>query len=292
LFVGVTTFNDEQWIGICLSALRRTLQGVSYQLVVLDNCSADKTLEIARQSGAETLSYSCEQGEALNILLHHSRAKYTLLLHSDVVMLHPGWFALVKQQISKRVILVSPNDNGLGNYLRTYGAGKPESSFMFFATRPAQALAGWDKSLLKYRLKKFRRKPFLYPLRHFDFYGPHVTHRIPQLLEGRGRGWFTMDVFPSRKLSEPWFTYNQPGANWYPEWGAYDYGFGNFYGIGGVITHYHNWYSRQMQSTLTGLNRNGVPYTYIHGYSRRFLDDYQYDRVNLPDVSTSAVHAG
>ena len=280
LFIAITSFNDEQWIGVCISALRRTLQGESYKIIVLDNRSSDTTPILAQQHGAEVISHACEQGEALNILLHQSRAEHTLLIHSDVILLHHGWYDLLKQKLKESIVLVSPNDIGLGNYLRTYGDGKPESSFMFFATRPIKALGKMKRAYLK----KFLKNPGLYPFRHFDFYGPHVTHRIPEVLQNKSKGWHAMNVLPSRRLPEAWFQYENPKANWDAEWGYYNYGFGNFYSLNGVITHYHNWYSRQLKNGATELNPNGVPLAYIRGYSQRFLNDYQNDRVNLPDV--------
>jgi glycosyltransferase involved in cell wall biosynthesis len=280
LLIGITASNDEQWIVPCISSLRRTLQGVLYKIVVLDNCSSDKTPIFAQQHGAEVISHACEQGEALNILLNQSHAEHTLLIHSDIIMLHQGWYDLLKQKLDKRIVLVSPNDIGLGNYLRSYGKGKPESSFMFFATRPVKAMGIIHRS----HVKKFLKHPGVYPLRHFDFYGPHVTHRIPEMLQNKSKSWHALNVLPSRRLPQAWFQYENSKANWDAEWGYYDYGFGNFYSLDGFITHYHNWYSRQLKNDATELNPNGVPLAYIRGYSQRFLNDYQNDRVNLPDA--------
>jgi glycosyltransferase involved in cell wall biosynthesis len=260
------------------------LKGVSYKVCVLDNSSSDETVSIARRLGAKVIIYKCPQDEALNILLHQSKARYTLFLHSDVILLNTDWYNLLSKKIINNVVLVSPEDIGLGNYLRTYGKGMPESSFMFFETKSLKALCNFSKDYLK----KYLKQPAYYPIKHFNFYVAHITHKIPEILKNRSLSWIPMRVLPSRKLIDPWFQCSIPDANWGSDWGYYEYGFGNFYSLDGVVTHYHNWYSRQLHDDRSVLNPNGVPLAYIHEYSLRFLTDYQNASVHLPDISPDA----
>ena len=72
-------------------------------------------------------------------------------------------------RVEREHCLVSPNDIGLGNYLRTYGDGKPESSF-FFLPRTHQSIGENERAYLK------SLKARLYPFRHLIL-RPYVTHR-------------------------------------------------------------------------------------------------------------------
>jgi hypothetical protein len=66
------------------------------------------------------------------------------------------------------------------------------------------------------------------------------------------------------------------------------YGLGNFYSLGGEITHYHNWYDRvdkavDPESTeTTGRNGEGFPAAYVKRYTDNFLGDYTSGQLLLP----------
>src|SRR5689334_12979239 len=93
LFVGVTTWNSEQFLPHCLNSIRRTTDGLRVRVGVVDNLSRDRSVQIARNFGAEVHLENCSQSIALNRLLSMSSGRCTLLLHSDVILLSTKWFA-------------------------------------------------------------------------------------------------------------------------------------------------------------------------------------------------------
>lgn len=279
LRVGITTRNDAQALELCLDTLARTLVGVSHEIVVVDWGSDDGTVEVARRAGAKVVVRRWLQPDALNYLLATSRSSYTLLLHSDVALLADDWYPLVSSLADGPVVLVSPDDVGVGPHLRaSYGAGKPESSFLFWRTEEAQRL----RTLRPRHLQRALREGL--PFRVINLYHLHVTHYLPSLLAARRLAWRAMDVLPSPSL-ETWYEYTggDPAATWEPAWGALEYGFGNFYAIDGRITHFHQWYARHSNLAPDELNDDGVPAGFLKGAAERFRRDYYAGRVKLPD---------
>jgi glycosyltransferase involved in cell wall biosynthesis len=282
LSIGMTVFNDAHLLDDCLRLLaRNTPPGTN--VVAFDNGSTDGSDAILARHHIRTIRRAhTSQPDALNILISELRSRYVLLLHSDVFLLGGRWFEDCAALIDSGHALVSPQDHGMGDYLRTGGVGKPESSFLFFDAEKLNRLRRVTPAHLVKRLVRRRCGP----LRAFPFYSSHLTHQIPDLLQSAGMTWFPMEVIPSERLAEPWY---RPGPitgaiNWNDEWGYLDYGFGNFYLLNGAATHYHNWYSRNLRADLPPDAKNGehVPMTYISGYTDRFLADLRADSVRIP----------
>ena len=284
LFIGVTSWNSALFLPVCLRAIRANTRGLDVRVVVLDNCSTDRSTAIAKECGAEVLVEACLQADALNRLVSISDARYTLLMHADVVMLSPRWFELCTSKLRDNTILVSPEDIGCGPYSRPFGADKPESSFMFFSTQQMRgtAITRW---------RRWHRVP--YPSQAVDFYGDHITHRLPARLEAKGYRWASMLVHCSdivqRHTYSPSF---RPGI-WNDELAHLRYGLGNFYSLDGVITHYHNWYERvdmdvSADSTrTTGPSGAGFPVAYIKAYTQAFLGDHASGNLVIPEAVRS-----
>jgi glycosyltransferase involved in cell wall biosynthesis len=284
LFVGITSWNSALFLPHCLDALRRTTSGIRTRICVIDNASSDASASLARERGAEVVVRSCTQVEALQQLVRSSRSRFTLLLHADVIVLAPDWFERCTARLGGNTVLISPEDIGCGPFTRPFGAGMPESSFLLFETaglRRARNLV-WRR---RYRLPV--------PRRELDFYGDHVTHNIPRRLAQQGLTWQPMNVYISNAEREPLFIPDPDVTLWNDELGHLRYGLGNFYGIDGCITHYHNWYDRvitaragQGSSTPSKAKRE-FPAAFINAYSQRFLADYQAGSIDLPrDLST------
>lgn len=278
LFVGITSWNSELFLPHCLDALRRCTPSASLRICVLDNGSSDHSAELARQRGAEVLVRACTQPEALQTLVRRSRGTYTLLLHADVILLDPHWFERCTARLTGSTVLVSPEDIGCGPLTRPFGAGMPESSFLLFRTEGLRRCR---------RLTWHRRHRLPIVRREFDFSGSHVTHNIPRRLAERGLSWQPMQVHVSNAETEPWFVPDQPPDLWCEELGHLRYGLGNFYGLDGQITHYHNWYDRVITpagaaAPAAGGARRSFPPAFINAYSQRFLADLQADAVDLP----------
>src|SRR5262245_33033741 len=147
LFVGVTTWNSELFLQHCLRSVHRTTQGLRVRIAVVDNFSSDRSVEIARDMGAEVRLEYCSQAIALNRLLSMSKARHTLLIHYDVILRSSAWYSTCSRHLIGPVALVSPEDVGCGPLTRPYGAGMPESCFMLFDTAKARRARtfSWSK---------------------------------------------------------------------------------------------------------------------------------------------------
>ena len=277
IFVGITSWNSQLFLPHCLGSLQNTTQGQNLNICVLDNKSTDNSADIARSYGAQVIEKSCTQPQALSYLINHSKADYTLLIHSDVIFLDPRWFKLCQEKINKSVVLVSPEDIGCGPMTRPFGINMPESSFMFFDTKKIKKC----RDLL---MRPTRNN--LLPRYEFDFNGPHVTHNIPKILARRHFRWFAMNVLTSNVVTQPLFIPSQPPGVWSEELAYLRYGLGNFYSIDGIVTHYHNWYDRiSAKSSMTPnttQSKKDFPADFIYDYTHRFLSDFQQNKLDLP----------
>jgi glycosyltransferase involved in cell wall biosynthesis len=235
LFVGVTTWNSELFLESCLRSIRKTTDGMPVRIAVLDNRSQDRSVEIARDMGAEVRVEYCSQAIALNRLLAMSDAQHTLLIHSDVVLLSPKWYTFCARRLTENIALVSPEDIGCGLWSRPYGVGKPESSFMLFDTEKARQARAW---------KWIRRRGIPWLVSDLNFDGAHITHDLPEVLKRRGFNWAPMKVHASPREAAPIYTPAFTPEYWSDELSYLRYGMGNFYSLDGEITHYHNWFDR------------------------------------------------
>jgi glycosyltransferase involved in cell wall biosynthesis len=281
VFVGITTWNSEVLLPLCLDSLRRTAPEA--EIVVLDNESTDGTQAIAREAGARVVAKRCGQADALNALAAMSGRPHTVLVHSDVVFMSPDWVRTVLARCTGNVALVAPEDIGCGPYTRPWGKNMPESSFMCFATRHFERIRvrRWYR---RFRVPHFRRL--------VDFYGDHITYNLPRRLAEAGLAWVPMSVHVSEYLDDPFFVPTFALKHWMPEMGHLRYGLGNFYSLDGVVTHYHNWYDRRVdltkqfepQETLE-VDGGGVPVAYLKAYTDNFMTDYRLGKVNVPAVA-------
>lgn len=279
LFVGVTSWNSELFLEHCLRSIQKTTDGLHVRIGVVDNLSRDRSVEIARDFGAEVRLEYCNQAIALNRLLSMSDAKHTLLIHSDVVMLSPLWYSTCARQLNGNVALVSPEDIGCGPFTRPYGAGKPESCFMLFDTGKARRARTW---------KWIRRRGIPWPIRHLDFDDYYVTHDLPETLARRAYTWRKMKVHASPSAPSPVYTPPFTPEYWSDELSYLRYGMSNFYSLDGEVTHYHNWFDRVAKDVpldsleTTEGDGKGLPIAYLSLGTRNFIDDLQNGRIVLP----------
>lgn len=279
LFIGITTWNSEQFLPHCLRSLVRTTAGLGVRIGVVDNRSQDRSVVIARNFGAEVRIEHCSQAIALNRLLAMSTGRHTLLLHSDVVLLSTGWFAACVARLKDNVALVSPEDIGCGPLTRDYGKGMPESCFMLFDTAKARRARtiGWA-----------RRRGIPWPRLHLDLDHYYVTHDLPAALARRGYAWHPMRVHPSPRSDVPVYEPPFTPEYWSEELSYLRYGMGNFYSVDGCLTHYHNWFDRvpkdvplDSRETTEGAGK-GLPLAYLSLCTRNFIEDLEADRLILP----------
>jgi glycosyltransferase involved in cell wall biosynthesis len=279
LFVGVTTWNSELFLEHCLRSIRKTTDGLALRIGVVDNVSNDRSVEIARDMGAEVRVERCSQAIALNRLLSMSDARHTLLIHSDVILLSPTWYRTCSNRLTGDVALVSPEDIGCGPWTRPYGAGMPESCFMLFDTAKAlrARTLGWS-----------RRRGIPWPRLRLDLDHHFVTHDLPATLARRGYSWLSMRVHASPSESALLYTPPFTPEYWSEELSHLRYGMGNFYSLDGDITHYHNWFDRVPKDVrldsldTTEGDGKGLPLAYLSLSTRHFLEDLESGRLVLP----------
>lgn len=195
LFVGITTWNSELLLAHCLRSIRRTTDSLRVRIGVVDNMSTDRSVEIARDMGVQVHEERCSQAIGLNRLLAMSDAKHTLLIHSDVILLSSDWYATCSRHLTGTVALVSPEDIGYGPLTRPYGAGKPESRFMFFDTQKAMRAFTpeyWSEDLghLRYGMGNFYSVDD--QITHYHNWFDRVPKDVPmesrETTEGNGKG--------------------------------------------------------------------------------------------------------
>jgi len=285
LFVGVTTWNSELFLAQCLEAIRKTTEGVSLQIGVVDNRSTDRSVEIGRTHGAKVHVEYCSQAIALNRLLSMSEGRVTLLMHSDVILLSPRWFHVCDAHLRGNVALVSPEDIGCGPLTRPYGKDMPESCFMMFDTKKARELRQWVW---------VRRKGIPWPERRLDLEDYYVTHDLPTTLARGGYTWQRMRVHASPRESAPVYRPQFTPQYWSEDLEDLRYAMGNFYSLDGEITHYHNWFDRvpkdvplDSRETTEG-NGKGLPLAYLSLGTRNFLNDLAAGAVRLPSADEPA----
>lgn len=281
LFVGVTTWNSERFLTHCLKSVRSTTNGLNIQLGVVDNVSTDRSVAIARDFDADVRVERCSQSIALNRLLSMSKAKYTLLIHSDVVLLSPRWLEVCANTMRNGVALVSPEDIGCGPLTRPYGRGKPESCFMFFDTEKARQCRDWVWR---------KRRGIPWPDLRLDLEDYYVTHDLPALLERNGFSWHAMRVHASPREPLPVYAPPFTPEYWSDELGHLRYGMGNFYSLGGEFTHYHNWFDRVPKDVpvdsfeTTEGHGKGLPLAYLSDCTRRFFLDLEQNQLVMPSL--------
>ena len=81
LTVCVIVKNEERFLGKCLASIK----GVADQLIVVDTGSTDRTVDIAREAGAEihTFAWCDDFSAARNAALQHARGDWILQLDAD-----------------------------------------------------------------------------------------------------------------------------------------------------------------------------------------------------------------
>ena len=91
LSIVIPTLDAEEHLGPCLGALYEGVQaGLIRELIVVDGGSQDRTVEIAREVGAEVIEAAPSRGGQLRAGCGAARAEWLLVIHADSV-LQEGW---------------------------------------------------------------------------------------------------------------------------------------------------------------------------------------------------------
>ena len=136
LSVVIPTLNSERTLGACLAAIRtQNLPRAAYEIVIADAGSVDRTLEIARGYGVDTVTGNpLKTGEAGKTAgIKAAKGDVIALVDSDNILPDPGWFERMLAPFSDSEILaVEPieytcrrEDPALTRYFALLGMNDP-----------------------------------------------------------------------------------------------------------------------------------------------------------------------
>ena len=81
----IPTLNEEAHLHRLLGEVAQACAGVSYELVVVDAASQDRTVAIAREHGARVVeTVAGNRGHQLRLGAQHSQGQYLWFVHADV----------------------------------------------------------------------------------------------------------------------------------------------------------------------------------------------------------------
>ena len=136
LSVVIPTLNSERTLGACLAAIRaQNLPRDAYEIVIADAGSADRTLEIAREYGVDTITGNpLKTGEAGKTAgIKAAKGEIIALVDSDNILPDPGWFERMLAPFSDPDILAAEpieytcrrEDPALTRYFALLGMNDP-----------------------------------------------------------------------------------------------------------------------------------------------------------------------
>ncbi len=156
--VVVPTYNSERTIGVCLRSVREQSYP-NIEVIVVDNYSKDKTVEIAEKCGAKVFKLDAERAEAKNFGLKKAGGKYICFIDSDV--------ELTRNVIEECVGLME-NDERIGGIIipersvgdsfwvkvrdfeRSFYTGTEVESARFFRKDLAEKVNGFDEDIIAF----------------------------------------------------------------------------------------------------------------------------------------------
>ena len=79
----IPTYNGEKWLGDCLKSI--SVQKVPHEVIVVDDLSTDRTVEIAQKSGARVIVNDVHKGQVAgkNTGIHEMNGEFFLTIDQD-----------------------------------------------------------------------------------------------------------------------------------------------------------------------------------------------------------------
>ena len=189
----IPAYNEEKYIGDCLTAAIKNSRGQFFEIIVVDNASGDKTAEVARSFAGVRVVREEKKGLTKARQRGLEEARGDLLAYTDAdTRLPEEWFQKMRNFFSKNPAAVS-----LSGPYKYYDAG-------FFMNK-ILSLSWWLSTPLTYRLVGFlvlggnfvAKKEALQKMGGFDtsieFYGEdtNIARRLSQF----GKVVFDMSFF-------------------------------------------------------------------------------------------------
>lgn len=154
----IPTYNSEKTLSLCLESIKRqTYKNI--EIIIVDNFSMDKTVEISKKYGAKIIQIYGERTKAKNIGLKHAKGKYVLFIDSDMELISTVIDECVKLAESDPKIggIIIP-ERSVGNsywvkvrdFERSFYVGTFIESARFFRRDLALKVGGFDEDIVFY----------------------------------------------------------------------------------------------------------------------------------------------
>jgi len=154
----IPTYNSERTLPLCLESIKRqTYKNI--EVIVVDNYSTDRTIEIVKRYGARVIQIRGERAKAKNIGLRLARGKYILFIDSDMELTPRVIEKCVKlAESNPRIAGIIIPERSVGNnywakvrdFERSFYAGTPIESPRFFRKDLALKAGGFDEDIIFY----------------------------------------------------------------------------------------------------------------------------------------------
>lgn len=96
----IPALNEEKYLSLCLSAIRQQ-NYKNYEVIVVDNGSSDKTVEIAKGFGVKVI-YERKRGCVFAREAGFKEARGEIIARTDVdTLVGPNWLSLIVEEFSK-----------------------------------------------------------------------------------------------------------------------------------------------------------------------------------------------
>lgn len=156
LSVVIPTLNSEKTLGMCLGAIRaQSLSRSSYEIVIADAGSSDRTLEIAKEFGVETITENpLKTGEAGKTAgIKAAKGDIIALVDSDNILPDPEWLNRMLTPFSDPEIAATEpieytwrkNDPALTRYFALLGMNDPICLFTGNYDRICAVTGKWTR---------------------------------------------------------------------------------------------------------------------------------------------------
>ena len=110
----IPTHNSQYTIENCLRSLKsQSYPREKYEIIVIDDGSTDRTVEISKNNGADKVIqiHSCFQGEARNIGVKNSSGEILAFIDSDCEAVD-GWLSIIEKELANNQAIGGPVLNG------------------------------------------------------------------------------------------------------------------------------------------------------------------------------------
>jgi len=156
--IGIPTYNSEKTIEKCLDSIKNQSYS-NIEVIIIDNFSSDKTLEIASRHNAKIIKIKASRSKARNIGIDQSSGYFVLCIDSDMELTKNVVKTCVDafKQNEKIGGIVIP-ERSIGNnfwvkvrdFERSFYAKTEIESARFFKKDIAQSVGGYEEDVVFY----------------------------------------------------------------------------------------------------------------------------------------------